>query len=230
MPQRRVSLSGCAALGPSLTPLSLRFPNQSKSCRFLPLGVYDSARLQCFGRALLPSSELGNKPTSLPSSLSQPHPRAAPKLPPSPAVSTSHCLPHLGSQLSLLSPGRKASVETGGGPGLGGWASPYRRGVGPHPPAWEWLLAALVPLSPVTKGSRKGRQTADPLRCFGPSSPLTAPDPCCPLWSRAVGEAGDSGRQPSPPHPCSAEWALEPVLPRRPVRHLLDEALHHAAA
>ena len=185
-PQRRVSLSGCAALGRSLAPLSLRFPNQSKSCRFLPLSVYDSARLQRFGRALLPSSELGNKPTSLPSSPSRPHPRAAPKLPPSPAVSTSHRLPHLGSQLSLLSPGRKASVETCRGPGLGGWAPPYRRGVGP--------------------------------------------DPCGPLWSRAGGEAGDSGCPPSPPHPCSAEWALDPVLPSRPVRHLLDEALHHAAA
>lgn len=182
VPQGRVSLSGCAASGRPLMLLSLRFPNQSKSCRLLPLGVYDSARLQSFGRALLPSSELGNKPTSLPSSPSRPHPCAAPKLPPSPAVSTSHRLPRFGFSAEFALPRQEGLLRDTQGP----WA----RRLGPtlqargggliHPLGNGCLLLLSQAGEPGDKRKPQGKAGSRPPAVFWPLFPPHRP---CPLLS-----------------------------------------------
>lgn len=92
----------CAALGRPLTPLSLHFPNQGGPCRLLPLGVYDSARLQ-LDASFSAAQSLGTNPPACP----RPLPGcggAAPKLPPSPAVSTSHHLSRFGFSAEFALP------------------------------------------------------------------------------------------------------------------------------
>lgn len=127
---------GCAPLGHPLMPLSLHFPNQGGPCRLLPLGVCDSAGLQ-LDVSFSPAQSLGtNHQPALVPFLATPSYScggAAPQLPPSPAVSTSHHLSRFGFSAEFALPKQEGlrRDRVGWGGGGGGVGGPWARRLGP---------------------------------------------------------------------------------------------------